>query len=127
MSRPSFLAITALTLSVCTCAFAHHGNAAYDESKPLTLKGVVTAFSWSNPHSLIEFDAKDGKGKVEHWTIETLSPPKLARVGWTKDAVKAGDQVTITFSPAKSGARAGFLKSIVFLDGKQLGMLEHPQ
>jgi hypothetical protein len=91
------------------------------------MKGTVTEFKWASPHSKIVFDAKDTKGSVVHWSIETLSPGKLARAGWTKDAVKPGDQVTVTFSPAKSGSPTGFLQKVVFLDGKQLGMLEHPQ
>jgi hypothetical protein len=107
--------------------FAHHGNAEYDEKRPLTMKGTVTEFMWSSPHSKIFLDAKDAKGGVVHWSIETLSPGKLARAGWTKDAVKPGDQVTVTFSPAKNGSATGFLQKVVFLDGKQLGMLEHPQ
>lgn len=108
-------------------AFAHHGNAAYDETRPLTLKGTVTKFMWANPHTQIFFDAKDTKGEVVHWDVETLSPGKLARAGWTENAVKPGDQVTVIFSPAKDGTPKGFLQRIVFSDGKQLGMLEHPQ
>jgi hypothetical protein len=107
--------------------FAHHGNAEYDEKKPLTMKGTVTEFMWASPHSKIFLNAKDPKGSVVHWSIETLSPGKLARAGWTKDAVKPGDQITVTFSPAKNGSATGFLQKVVFLDGKQLGMLEHPQ
>ena len=108
-------------------ALAHHGNAAYDEKNPLTLKGTVTRFMWANPHTMIFFDAKDSKGNTLHWTVETLSPGKLARAGWTQDAVKPGDEVTVTFSPAKDGSPKGFLQRIEFKDGKQLGMLEHPQ
>jgi hypothetical protein len=108
-------------------ARAHHGNAAYDERNPLTLKGTVARFAWANPHTLIFLDAKDSKGNIVHWTVETLSPGKLARAGWTENAVKAGDQVTLIFSPAKDGSPKGFLQRIVFSDGRQLGMLEHPQ
>jgi hypothetical protein len=111
----------------CGPVFAHHGNAAYDEKNPLTLKGTVAKFMWANPHTLIFLDAKDNKGKVVQWTVETLSPGKLARAGWTQDAVKPGDQVTLIFSPAKDGSPKGFLQRIVFSDGRQLGMLEHPQ
>ena len=71
--------------------------------------------------------AKDGKGNLVHWSVETLSPGKLARAGWTENAVKAGDQVTLVFSPAKDGSPKGFLQRIIFSDGRQLGMLEHPQ
>ena len=109
-------------------ASAHHGTGvAYETDKSVTLKGTVTEFLWASPHSKILFDAKDTKGSVVYWRIETLSPGKLARAGWTKDAVKPGDQITVTFSPAKNGSPTGFLQKVVFLDGKQLGMLEHPQ
>ena len=123
----SFFVVAIAVLIVSAPIFAHHGNAEYDEKRPLTLKGTVTEFMWASPHSKIFFDVKDTKGSVVHWSIETLSPGKLARAGWTKDAVKPGDQVTLTFSPAKNGALMGFLQKVVFLDGKQLGMLEHPQ
>ena len=123
----SFFVVAIAVLIVSAPIFAHHGNAEYDEKRPLTLKGTATEFMWASPHSKIFFDVKDTKGSVVHWSIETLSPGKLARAGWTKDAVKPGDQVTLTFSPAKNGALMGFLQKVVFLDGKQLGMLEHPQ
>ena len=124
--RPFFAVATGLIV-IAVPIFAHHGNAEYDEKRPLTLKGTVTEFMWASPHSKIFLNAKDANGSVVHWSIETLSPGKLARAGWTKDAVKPGDQATITLSPAKDGAPLGFLQKVVFPDGKQLGMLEHPQ
>ena len=124
--RPFFAVATGLIV-IAVPIFAHHGNAEYDEKRPLTLKGTVTEFMWASPHSKIFLNAKDANGSVVHWSIETLSPGKLARAGWTKDAVKPGDQITVTFSPAKNGSPTGFLQKVVFLDGKQLGMLEHPQ
>jgi hypothetical protein len=123
----ALIVLAIVTLTACGPIFAHHGNAAYDETKPVTLKGTVTRFAWANPHTQIFFDVKDSKGNVAHWSVETLSPGKLARDGWTQDAVKPGDQVTITCSPAKDGTPKGFLKQIAFSDGRQLGMLEHPQ
>jgi hypothetical protein len=111
-----------------TAIFAHHGNAAYDETKEVTLKGTVTEFDWANPHAQIYFDVKDAKGNVVHWGCETLSPGKLVRAGWSKDAVKAGDQITITLVAAKNGAPVGFLhKLTVDNTGKQLGIVEQPQ
>ena len=126
-SLRSFFVVAIGLIFVSIPVSAHHGNAEYDEKRPLTIKGTVTEFMWASPHSKIFLNAKDANGSVVHWSIETLSPSKLARAGWTKDAVKPGDQVTVTFSPAKNGSTAGFLQKVVFLDGKQLGMLEHPQ
>jgi hypothetical protein len=129
MRTKTFILIVLSTgaLAAGSPARAHHGNAAYDERNPLTLKGTVARFAWANPHTLIFLDAKDGKGNVVRWTVETLSPGKLARAGWTENAVKTGDRVTLIFSPAKDGSPKGFLQRIVFSDGRQLGMLEHPQ
>ena len=108
--------------------FAHHGNAAYDETKEVTLKGTVTEFEWANPHTQIYFDVKDTKGNVVHWGCETLSPGKLIRAGWSKDAVKPGDQITITLVAAKNGAPVGFLHKLMFDNsGKELGIQEIPQ
>src|ERR1700674_2703191 len=103
---------------------AHHGNAAYDEKNPVTLKGTVTEFAWTNPHCQVYFDVKDDKGNVVHWSVESLSPGKLLRAGWTRDAVKVGDQITITLEAAKSGAPVGFLLKLVFADGRTLGIRE---
>jgi hypothetical protein len=112
---------------LCAATSAHHGNSAYDESKPITLKGVVTEFDWVNPHTQIYFDVKDEKGRVAHWGCETLSPGKLSRAGWTKDSVKPGDQVTITLVAAKTGAPVGILQKLVFADGRQLAPNEGSQ
>ena len=73
----AFFAVAMGILTVSAPIFAHHGNAEYDEKKPLTLKGTVTEFMWASPHSKILFDTKDSKGGVAHWSIETLSPGKL--------------------------------------------------
>jgi hypothetical protein len=104
--------------------WAHHGNASYDNDNPATIKGTVTEFAWTNPHVQIYLDVKDDKGKVVHWSVETYSPGKLVRAGWTKDSVKAGDQVSITLIPAKSGAPVGFLHKLVLPDGKVLALQE---
>ena len=113
-------------LMVCGSTIAHHGNSAYDEKNPLTVKGTVTEFAWANPHVQIYFDVKDDKGNVANWAVETLSPGKLARCGWSRDSVKPGDQIAATVDAAKNGARVGFLRKLVFSDGRQLGIQELP-
>ena len=43
---------------------AHHGAPAlYDVLHPITIKGTVTEFVWSNPHCQIYLDVKDKEGK----------------------------------------------------------------
>jgi Family of unknown function (DUF6152) len=55
-----------------------------------------------------------------HWSVETMSPGKLVRMGWSKDSLKAGDQISITVWAAKNGAPVGFMRKLVLADGKEL-------
>jgi hypothetical protein len=48
---------------------AHHGAAALDTGKEITLKGTVTQWIWSNPHCFLQFDAKDETGAVRNWAV----------------------------------------------------------
>jgi len=102
-------------------AFAHHGRVGYDNEKVLTLKATVTGFEWSNPHVQIHFDAPDESGKMQHWTAEAGNPFAESRIGWTKDEFKPGDQITITFHPAKNGNGVGLFMKATLPDGKVAG------
>ncbi len=95
-------------LVVCGTAHAHHGTgASYEASKEITLTGVVTQFTWRNPHAQIYFDVKDESGNVVSWGAELNSPGVLAKEGWTKSYFKPGDSITITLNPAKAGTPRG--------------------
>lgn len=101
--------------------FAHHGSAAYDMSKTVTVTGTVTDFQFVNPHVLISMDVKDPSGKVEKWEGELTSPNHLARAGWTKSTLKPGDQVSLTGGPAKSGSPTMWIRKIM-KDGEEVSL-----
>jgi hypothetical protein len=108
-------------LAVCSPMFAHHGAAAYDESKEVVLKGAtVTKFSWANPHSIIQFDVKDDNGKVVHWAGELGSPSAITLQGWTKVSVQPGDVISIYIHQSKTGNPVGRISHVVLADGTQL-------
>lgn len=100
--------------------FAHHGNASYDYEKTVVLKGTVTQWLWSNPHCLLKFDVKDGKGNVEHWVTEASSPVDMLRIGWSSNALKAGDEITIDVMPSKNGVPVGRIRQVTLSDGTVL-------
>lgn len=118
--RSASLMITAGLLMFCGSVFAHHGTGLYYGKEPVTLKGTVTEFEWANPHVQVYFDVKDDKGTVVHWACETLSPGKLARNGWSREALKPGDAITITLLPSRSGAPVGNLVKVVLPNGTTL-------
>jgi hypothetical protein len=107
-------------LMISAPMFAHHGNSAYDMSKTVAQKATVTKFEYSNPHTQVYYDVTDDKGNVEHWVAETTNPAMLNRVGWSKETLKPGDQVTLFVNANKVGAKVTFLQKVVFPDGKEL-------
>jgi hypothetical protein len=104
-----------------SAVLAHHSNAAFDGDKVVVLKGTVTEWKWVNPHVWILLSVDDGKGGKVDWAIEGRTPGQLLRAGWSKSILKAGDIITIDFSPAKDGTRTGLLTRVRLADGTVLG------
>lgn len=95
--------------------FAHHGVAGYDMAKTIAVHGTVTKFDWSNPHVVVYMDAKSDSGEVQHWRIEFASPVHMVRAGWSKNSMKAGDDISIDTHPARNGAPIGITSTITFI------------
>jgi hypothetical protein len=100
--------------------FAHHGAAAYDTTKKLTLKATVTEWFWANPHCFLRFDVKDDKGNVVHWAAESSNPSDMVNLGWSKQSFKPGDEVTVTVEPVKNGLPIGRMDQVVLANGQIL-------
>lgn len=110
-------------LVVCSVAlssplFAHHGNAAYDIAKTVTVKGTVTEYMWANPHVFLKVDAKDESGNTLHWVIEGQNAVTQASAGWTNVTFKPGDQVVVDVTPAKNGRPIGRFKGHIEINGQ---------
>src|SRR5258705_11171007 len=112
--------IAADVLLLSVPLFAHHGAAALDTGKEVTLKGTVTEWIWSNPHCFLQFDAKDDTGTVRNWAVETQNPTAMTQRGWSRTSFKAGDAVTVTLEPVKNGQPIGRLLTIVLANGEKL-------
>ena len=97
---------------------AHHGAAIYDETKGVTVNGVVTSWLWANPHCLLEFDVKDEKGNSVHWTAEVSNPPDMIARGWSRKMFKVGDSVKLWLIAAKNGEPVARIARVE-IDGKR--------
>jgi hypothetical protein len=108
-------------LFLCAPAFAHHSFAMFDQSKVVTLKGVVREFQWTNPHAFIHIEVPNDSGGKEVWQVELNSPNNLTRQGWRSTSVKVGDEVTLLLNPLRDGSKGGLFMSVTLPDGKVLG------
>ena len=112
--------IALVLLCVAAPASAHHSGAGVDRTKTVTVTGVVKEFRWTNPHSWIDLEVADDKGVASIWSIEMNPPPFLIRAGWRASSLKAGDKVSVTLNPIRSGEPGGIFVSVMLADGRVL-------
>ena len=117
-----FFVMTLGFLTICAPMFAHHGTAGvYDYAHRITTKATVTQYIWANPHVQIYFTLKNDQGEEQTWGVETASPGNMLASGWTKNTFKPGDQILVSFIPAKSDRPFGICPRFVLPDGQILG------
>jgi len=109
-------------LAISSPIAAHHGTAGvYDYTHRITTKATVTQYIWANPHVQIYFTLKNDKGEEQTWGVETASPGNMLANGWTKNTFKPGDQILVSFVPAKGDRAFGICPRFVLPDSRVLG------
>jgi hypothetical protein len=122
IAKRLLLLITSSWLVLPPTLHAHHSPAMFDFSKQLTLTGTVRLFQWTNPHSYIQLVVKPDDGPEQEWSLEMGTNAYLYNLGWRPSTVKAGDTLTVTVVPLRSGKLgAGLLVEAKTADGKALG------
>lgn len=121
MQLISKFAVTILFASAAPLSLAHHSFAVHFEAEASQeVTGVVERFSFANPHGMLFFNVTDANGVTSEWRAETNSPNILRRRGWSKDSLKAGDQITVLGFPARDGTNYMRISKITFADGREL-------
>ena len=116
----ALIAVSAGLFVAKSSVFAHHGSAAYEESRTVTLTGTVTEFRFVNPHVIVVWEVQNEAGNIETWSGERGGPNSMARrAGWNRSTLKPGDQVTITGRPARNGTNIMAISEII-LDGRDI-------
>jgi hypothetical protein len=102
-------------------AAIHHSFAAeFDAEKPVTLKGTVVKWEMINPHGWITVDVTGPDGEKVRWMVETSNPNGLMRLGWTKNSLKAGDQITVEAYKSKDGSNTANAARVTLADGRSV-------
>lgn len=123
MGKKRFLGVVLAVAGVLAASaplVAHHGAATFDTANEVTLKGTVTEWTWFNPHCFLKFDVKDASGAVKTWAVEAGNPTDMAKRGWKRTSFKAGEEVTVTLQPVKTGAPVGRIRSVTLASGEIL-------
>src|SRR5205823_5791110 len=82
-------------LSLLIAVAVHHSIAGvYDNSRQVTIEGVIAEFHFVNPHPFVIVDVNS-----ERWKLEMDNLSELVEVGMTKETLKPGDRVVVSGSP----------------------------
>ncbi len=130
---PSIRSFSVSVAAVCSAlllpigAQAHHSFAPhFDNKKPVSISGKVTAFEARNPHSYLHLKAVDENGRTEEYVCESHGYTQLGRIGITPAVLKVGTQVRIEGSRSRNDAHRCFFTEIYFADGRVLHVNENP-
>ena len=125
-----FACLTVTTLFGAATTSAHHAvQAQFDVTKNMILSGTLKKVDWTNPHAWFHFDVKGDDGAMTVWSVETIGPNGLRRLGISdRRLFQIGNEYKIDIHPDRSGKNLGFVNSFTFPDGKviKVGFPEEP-
>ena len=103
---------------------AHHAVAAqYDMDKPGEWTGTLLKMEFVNPHSMLHLQVVNGDGTKTEWVFQTTAVAALRTHGLARTgpgSLEPGAKYTVKGYSARNGNPMGFMKTLVFPDGKEL-------
>ena len=117
-TRASIAMLGALLLSGVALS-AHHSGTMFDETKEVSVQGVVKEFQYTNPHSWLLVDVTGADGKVTTWGFEAEGPTTLMQMKVRRSDFTPGTKLTITGHPMKDGRPAAAWTKAVRADGAE--------
>jgi hypothetical protein len=125
MKKMLMLALGVVWTFVAAPLAAHHAWPV-DRTKEVTVKGTVTAYTWSDPHVMITLEVVGANGRTEKWEVGGPSMTRMANNGWGRTTLKPGDVITGTGYKFSDGSNVVQLQKIVMADGKEMLLYGRP-
>lgn len=98
---------------------AHHSfSATFQADAKITMEGVVTNFSFRNPHILVYFDVNNADGSTTEWVSEGGAATLMRRAGWSTDSIETGDTIRVFGDSTHDGSPMTSIDTIDIIDGQ---------
>ena len=110
-----FLALSTAFLCA-TAAQAHHSYAATFTNDVIEVEGVITRFSFSNPHILVYIDVTNEDGSVTSWMSEGSAATLYRRSGWDASTLESGNHVRIVGRSTHDGSPMVTIDTVSLID-----------
>jgi len=126
-SKPLPLVLTLFISAGGLVASAHHSIAVnYDQSREITIEGVLTEIKWINPHAYFRVNVANPDASVVEWIAEMGAFNGMKRAGFPTERFALGDRVTIIGAPGRRD-RTILLEETVLKDGTRLNPNMRPR
>jgi len=99
MHHTAILVAALGVLLVAGASDAHHGWSGYDNTKELTLTGVIRESGYEHPHGHLRLDAP---GKT--WVVVLAPPSRMERRGLAATDLAVGTNATVVGYPNRTNA-----------------------
>ena len=108
-------------------AAAHHSVPVnFDQSREITVVGVVTDIKWVNPHAHFRINVTNPDKTVVEWLVEMGAANTMRRAGFPMERFVVGDRLTIIGNPGRRD-RTILLNETVLPDGTHLTPTMRPR
>ena len=112
--------LTLVAVLVCVPVLSAHHSWPVSQSELVTVKGTVSAITWTNPHPMISLSVVGGDGKTEQWSVGGPALNRMEANGWTRTTVKPGDVITAIGYQFADGSKIIRMERVVMASGQEL-------
>jgi hypothetical protein len=99
---------------------AHHSVPVnFDQSRTVTIEGVLTEIAWRNPHARFRMNVMGQDGSTIEWLVEMGATNTMKRAGFPMERFKIGDHITIIGNPGRRD-RSVLLRETILADGTRM-------
>ena len=122
MKRIAMFGSSLLAIITIQSGFAHHSAVVFDESTTILKTGTVSEFIFRNPHLIISLDLPGEDGETETWNIEGQGIAGMQAMGFDRNSIEVGDEITVKIYPLRSGQPGGLVEGLIGADGRAYNM-----
>jgi hypothetical protein len=119
MRRSHSIVIAAATVfaALALPVRAHHSlEDTFDQSRTVTLRGVVRKVEWANPHVRLLVEVKGTTAEIATWMVEIKPPRAMERIG-VRAATLSQVEISVDVWPAKDGSLSASGRTLRMPDG----------
>ena len=127
LARQPCRVLACLLVLSTTATGAHHSVPVnFDQSREITIEGVLTEIAWRNPHAHFRVDVTGADGRTLEWLVEMGAVNTMKRAGFPMERFSVGQRIAITGHPGRRD-RALLLRETVLPDGTRLNPEMRPR